>query len=423
MNYIILYNNVTYSLAVLVLLSTLLYGTKFRFSVAFIVIMGAGLLLTSNPSLIMPVVFILLTICFSRNRKEYHRIFYKCLTAITLSFFIISTISSLAILIVPSKLYSDGYNLFVGGALLATAVAVKSKSGLMGWCRELEHYGYAIALELIVLTFFSFVLPRYYPDIAAESTGQWGVFILSFMFVLLTAALLINRIKDLEYSKRELVSQMEQRNLYAEKVNAQYEKVITLKHYYGKLYESFAPFIRDNDIEGLRQYFERYVSPIHIDLMQNIGHLSGIKNELIRNLIEVTVGQVSAMENITLDVDIYGEVKLPDNMNPDIFEILSNFIDNALQELSEQNQGLLRIELRDVDEGASIQIANTVNNFVEVEPLYFNEQKDGRGYGLKRVRAIVYQQPSIKHFTYKNGMFEGKEVLVQQIVITTRGGW
>ena len=104
-----------------------------------------------------------------------------------------------------------------------------------------------------------------------------------------------------------------------------------------------------------------------------------------------------------------------------MFELLSNFIDNALRELLAQTNGLLRIEFRVIDNELSIQIANTVNKSIEIESLYLQEQKDGHGYGLKRVRAIVYEQPCIKHFTYKDGMFEGKIVLVQQIVIEIGG--
>ena len=418
MNHVVLYNNFTYSTAVLIFLSTLINATRRRYTIAFIVIMSAGLLLASIPSFIMPVVLLLLTLCFAKNQKEYFRIFYKCLTATTISFFVISTISALAILIVPNWLSSDGYNFFIGTMLLVFAIAVKTKSNIMSWYRELEHYRYVVTLEGIVLTFFSFVLPRYYPVISADSARQLGVFILSFMFVLVTVALLINRMKTLEYNRRELTSQIEQQKEYAEKVNAQFEKVITLKHYYSRLYHSIAPFVLSKDVDGLQQYFEKYITPIHNDLMKNNTQLSAIKNDLIRNLIEITAGQVATLKNVVFEMDIFGEIKLSDNIELDIFELLSNFIDNAIKEVSIQNKALLQIEFRVIDDDLSIQIANTVGKTLEIESLYSHEPKDGHGYGLKRVRTIVYQQPCIKHFTYKDGILNGRDILVQQIVIT-----
>jgi sensor histidine kinase YesM len=114
---------------------------------------------------------------------------------------------------------------------------------------------------------------------------------------------------------------------------------------------------------------------------------------------------------------------LPDNIELEIFELLSNFTDNALKELLKQKNGLLRIEFRNADESISIKIANTLKTALEIESIYSNEQKDGQGYGLKRVREIIEQQPNLKHFTYKEGFFAEQEVFVQQIVITTEGDW
>jgi len=123
------------------------------------------------------------------------------------------------------------------------------------------------------------------------------------MSVLIAVGLLINRMRNLEYIRRDLASQIEQRKVYAEKVNTQFEKMVTIKHYYDKIYQSAVP------MAGLRQYYERYVTPIHKDLMENTGQLSGIKNELIRNLIAITTGQGSTLENLTLDIDYLGRNK------------------------------------------------------------------------------------------------------------------
>lgn len=441
---IALYNNLAYSLAVIILLSTLMHGSIRRYIVAFSLITIAGLSLTfaGLPNWIMPINTILLTLCFFKSsrrvnpkeQKEYslrryrqaiRRTFYYCLTISTLTWCAIATLSSLIMLISPSWLYSDSYNIFMGLAMLGGALIVKAGRNLMGWCRQLEHDGHAIALQLVVLIFFSFVLPMYYPAIYNENTRQWGIFVLSFMAVLVIVGLLINRIKDLEFQRRSLAWQMEQQKSYAGQIQSQFDRVVTLKHFYSHLYHSLLPFIRSGDIDGLRIYFEENITPIHQSQIDGV-QISNIKNDLIRNLLDVTIGQAIAIGNITLDMDATGDIRLPDYMLMDIFEIMSNLLDNSLKELKfqletqlgEKSPGLLRLWLHESDGQLSMQIANTIRDNVDIERMYDGGQKGGEcGYGLRRIREIVYSHVNMEHLTYKSGKFAGKEILIQQIVV------
>jgi len=168
---IALYNNFTYSVAVMVLISTVIYDTKRMYVVAFSMIAIVGLILTflaSAPNWIIPTNTILLTLCFFKPAKRFRdsfvalrRTFYFCLTVSTLTWSFIATLSIM--LIAPLWLNTDSYNLFMGATLIIVALVVKIVKGSMGWCKQLNDNGYAIALEIVVLSFFSFILPTYLP--------------------------------------------------------------------------------------------------------------------------------------------------------------------------------------------------------------------------------------------------------------------
>jgi len=64
-SFLVVYNNVAYCLALVLLLSLLTGGRTLKFISAFILIVIAGLLLTPHPNLIMPVTVCVLTFCFS----------------------------------------------------------------------------------------------------------------------------------------------------------------------------------------------------------------------------------------------------------------------------------------------------------------------------------------------------------------------
>jgi len=341
-----LYNNMTYSLATVIFISTLTPSPKHRYITGFILLATTGLLMTSIQYWIMPVHVLVLTICFAETRKGIYKAFYISLTAIFLLWVFIITMSSITMIISPSWHGSDGFNLFIGAALLIATLAVKASSYRMDLYSEYENKGYIIALELVIIGFFSFILPLFFSGIAIENARLWAVFALSLMLVMLIVALLINRMKDLEYRHRYLISQMDQQKSYADQVQKQFDRIVTLKHYYTKLYESLSPFIRDNNMESLRSYFETYISPIHQAQTQDNIRISKVNNELIRNLLDITAGQATAMENVTLDMVISGEIHPPDNIALDIFEIMSNLIDNAMREIANQENALLRIWLR-----------------------------------------------------------------------------
>ncbi len=420
---ITLYNSLTYSLAVLLLVSPFMKTGVWRYSIAYILLVVSGMLLIGAQNMVMPITVCLMTISLSGSPKEYRRTFYWCLTAIFIAWCFIVTLSSLVMLASPQWHGGTEFNYLMGGVLLVFALTVRSNLGTTQKYKWLENTSHPILIELLILLFFSFVLPSYYPVIATESKRQWGVFSLSFMLVLLFVALLINRIKDLEHTRRELATRIEQQQTYSKQVQAQFEKVVTLKHYYNKLYHSLSPLIRDKDINRLQLYFQQYIAPIHREQIQNQTQISSIKSELIRNLLDVTAGQVASLEHVVLDMRISETICIPASMELDVFEIMSILMDNALNELAGQTKALLRIEVTQMDGQIAIAIANTLHCDIRIEQIYNQKQygTDVHGYGLKHVRALVYKHPEMEHFTYKSGVYEGKGMLTQQIKIQLEG--
>jgi len=89
-NAINIYNNLTYSLATTIFLSTLTPSPKHRYITVFVLLTATGLLMTSIQYWIMPVHVLVLTLCFAEIRKEIYKAFYVSLTAVfLLSIFLI----------------------------------------------------------------------------------------------------------------------------------------------------------------------------------------------------------------------------------------------------------------------------------------------------------------------------------------------
>jgi len=361
----------------------------------------------------------LLTLCHTTAYSQFRNMLYNCLTVVFISWCAIAMITSGIMIIVPNWYGTTWYNLLVGGAMLVISIAVKVKGYNMAWFKHVGDENYVIALEFILLLFLCFVLPSYFPVIATNSVRQWGVFVLTFMIVMTTIGLMVNRMKNLVHSHQLLLTQITHEETYRRQTQLKFDEIMILKHYYNKLYHSILPFIRKRNMNGLESYFKRYIAPIHKKRIMVGKQLSGVKNELIHNLMLITCEQVSAREDIDFEIDISTEIVIAEDYEMEIFEILSNFTDNAIKEVAEQKNGLVRIEAYQLDGVTSISVTNTLRSDIDIASFYqIRQANDRHGYGLRRVRDIVYKRPEFEHHTYKSGMYKDKRLLVQHIIIT-----
>lgn len=355
--------------------------------------------------------------------KKTRRAFYLCLTVIfTLWCFTVVTASAVMIL-APDRHGGTVFNLLMGTALIAFSLAVKRLPRLAVSCKRLEHTEYAVLIQLLVISFFSFVLPRFVPVVAAESKRVWGVFSLAFILLLALVGLLLNHMKNMEHERRAYRMQAQLQQEHGEQARRQYDTAVTLQHYYTKLYHSLEPLIRELDTASpVRRYFEAYITPIHKGQVENRKQLHRIHNDSLRNLLDFTAGQASKQEHFELVLAIDGDIRLPESMEMDVFRILNILIDNALAALAAQSEGLLRVSADGNAETVTLQVVNTIVAGTNIEDFYTVQRGNGHGHGLKLVREIIYRNPAIEHFTYKGVGYRERETVVQRVQIALGEG-
>ena len=415
MNWIYIYNSITYSLTLIILMSAVLPSTLARYGTAFIIMIWSniifGVLGTSSLNLFVNI--IILTACLA-NREQYWHTLCTSLIMVTVSLSSVALTASALMLFAPSWFGTAGYNLFVGAASLTIALAVTLKKELLIWLNESRQVKFIALLALILFVSISSLSLLGDLGITVENTRLLGVLIFAFGIIIAAICFMIYYIYRIE--RHALLAKLAQEEQFRKQTQAQFEKIMALKHYYSKLYHSATPFLVNDDIAGLREYFEKYISPIHNEYIQPLKQFSGVKNTPIHNLLVITHEQVHTMENVTLEM-FADEINIPETIIMEAFEILSNFIDNAVEELLNQSRGLLRIEITQHG-NISISVSNTVNKNFDMISLYRSRKRDGeRGHGIRRIHELISQSPRYGYHSYISGKFESKDVLVQLITI------
>ena len=426
---IILFSSIVHGLAFVVLASAITESSWLRYIIAFVAITLSTLFLAGTPFVMLASILIL-ALCFTNDRKQFRCMFCTGIAAALIMNSIVLIAANPVLIIVPGWINTLYYSLFIGTIITITSLAIKLNSEVLNRYKQIYQESYVVALTLgliilqnILFTIFFFYYVETITDEIMRLVGFFYVAIIVFVAVI---GFLVNRINTvkhqalLEEMKNEaLREKLEQKELYEEKIQSQFNTATHLRHYFGDMIVSISPFIRKGDMGGLQEYWDKYImATFREQVIKIVDKLDGVKNENIRNLFETKSQQALSMENITLQLSINGIIRVPKETEMEVFEILSNFIDNALKELKDQSNGLLQITTGQSESHTVFTVGNTIRENLDIPAMFEKpDSGDGHGYGLKRVRDIIHKNPIYRLDTHREGMYEGKHILVQEFEV------
>ena len=416
-----LMNNISYCASLVILLSIKMQGGKRRYLLCFIILLLADIAL----GYIAPyqASFLLIavpTLLFGENRKGVKKALYISVTATFIIWVITALCSSFVMLLAPSFHGGAAFNLLMAAILPVISLLLARYKTMTGRLFLVNGGAvYAVSVQSLTMTFFSFVLPRF----AIENKRQFAAIYLSFMVLQFVTAAIIIRMSRLIRKNRELELLNRQAEEYCKTAQEKYTTVIRLRHYYTKLFMTLQTYIQNNDMRELKRYFEEHISAVYSKEIGSSRPLAQIHDELLRNLIAVALGEITqTMEQITFDFQVSGEVRIPEKYSPLIFEMTNILIDNAMHNLRGQEAGLFQLVVSAQPESLSIKITNTLLEDINIKDLFETTPSYGHGYGLGRIREIVGSDPSIEHYAYKAGCYEDRILLTQQICLFWEDG-
>ena len=255
-------NSASYSLALVLLLSTFINRSRSRWVVAYLTLLTIDLLLSGTVQyqttiLLAPISAAALWNKVS-SRQEVFRHVYKCMTAVYIIWLMTMLLVSPLMILYPDFQSSTALNLWIAAMLPACAAILKKYKELTARFFILEYgIGYSIAIQLIVLLFFNLALP----SIGVGDMRVMGMISLSIIAVLLSVSLLHNRLTAETLKARELFIINQQAKEYCRQVQDKYEAVMTVMHYLPKLYATLQAYIQKQDYDGLQAYFSKHIAP------------------------------------------------------------------------------------------------------------------------------------------------------------------
>ncbi|EAD1161605.1 sensor histidine kinase [Listeria monocytogenes] len=297
--------------------------------------------------------------------------------------------------LLPTLIYCTGMlaNLLVFSFLLRKLIEKVNIS------RFVEHRKYAyIIFSIVALTVLAFYMNIYAGSIAGFDGSVLKINTLIFtgytILLIVIVTVVINTATN-ELKVQNQKEQLEQLQDYVTTLESLHREMRVFRHDYVNILSTLVGYIDNNDMPGLKYYFENNIVPINktiesnnykISLLQNI-HVIELKGLLAVKLIRAQELKIDAILEVVEPIDKISMDSI------DLCKVVGILLDNAVEAALTCENPVIRIAF--VKKGDSIIIVFANSLPVNMPPIYkifeegFSTKGEGRGLGLASLREIM----------------------------------
>lgn len=216
-------------------------------------------------------------------------------------------------------------------------------------------------------------------------------------YFVLTFIMIVLIIKEYEVNARITMKQDSYDNLqeYMSQIEELYQNIRVFRHDYANIMASMFIYLKNNDIEGLKAYYEKHIFPLN--------HLLNKENDVISKLNNLNIlelkGLVSVKINYALELNISVNLEITERIETipmdtlDLVRITGILLDNAIEACQECTPSCIDLSMIKTNQGVTFIVRNT---YVKKELDYSKLGTPGisskgtrRGIGLYNVRSIL----------------------------------
>jgi len=260
-----------------------------------------------------------------------------------------------------------------------------------------------LGLQLIITQFYIDIVP---------------IIITILSFILLIAFLILSiysftRMIKLANTRRDLESAEE----YNKSLEILYDNVKGFKHDFDNIVSTLDGFIENNDMAGLKDYFQDVKKDCKITNNLEILNPRIINNPGIYSLLNNKYFKATNL-GITFDIDFFLDLNTLDINTYEFSRMLGILIDNAIDEAQKCEEKTIKLTFvrENKNNRSVVTVQNTYSNKnVDLEKI-FNKGESGKenhsGIGLWEIRNYVKKSKNLDLFTTKTDKFFKQELSI-----------
>lgn len=313
-------------------------------------------------------------------------------------YLIILYISLLIIIIFLKKFRNIKFNLDILDSLDKKTVTILCLNLIMGFltlCIQLIITAYYIDIVPIIITILSFILLA-------------SFLILSIYSFTRIIKLAITR-KDLECAEE-----------YNQSLEILYDKVKGFKHDFDNIVSSLDGYIENNDMEGLKKYFNEFKKDCRITNNLSIINPRIINNPGIYSLLNNKYFKATNL-GITFEIEFFLNLDTLEINMYQLSRILGILIDNAIEEAEKCDEKIVKISfIRENRNNRSvITVKNTYSNKgVDLEKIFekgLSGKENHSGIGLWEVKKYIKKTKNLDLYPSKTDKYFKQELSIYDL--------
>ncbi|ELI5508847.1 GHKL domain-containing protein [Staphylococcus pseudintermedius] len=226
------------------------------------------------------------------------------------------------------------------------------------------------------------------------------IYFISFsVFAILIIATTLTIEREINYKrKKQELDDYYKYTVQIEKIN---NKMRKFRHDYTNILLTMSEYLREDDLEGLKQYYHEHISPLKSEFESNTMRLNGIENLKVREIKGlITTKILQAQENnIEITVEVADEITQIDMDAIQLSRVLGIIMDNAIEASNTIEDPIIQIAFIKTDESVMIIIMNKApKDMPKLHTLFqdgFSTKGNNRGIGLTTLKEIIDQTDNV----------------------------
>ncbi|MCI2774920.1 quorum-sensing sensor histidine kinase AgrC [Staphylococcus petrasii] len=282
---------------------------------------------------------------------------------------------------------------------------------------------YLTIISIVLVSSF-FVLSFYsqMPKQSVASLKGYALIFLSilFFFIVVIVLISITTLRELRYKRNmEEIETYYEYTLQIESINNEMRK---FRHDYVNILTTMSEYIRENDMNGLKDYFNENIVPMKDNLQMKSIKINGTENLKVRAIKGlVTTKILQAQEkNIPISIEVPELVEHIEMNTIDLSRIIGIIIDNAIEASEDLEDALIRIAFINTESSVMFIVMNKCKeDMPRIHELFqerFSTKGENRGLGLTTLKEITDSTENVLlDTTIENGYFVQKVEIINNM--------
>ena len=277
-----------------------------------------------------------------------------------------------------------------------------------------KRYYFIISFVLAIAFIYFYIISQTNLQ-ESNSLNFYAIIFVSITVLLSLVILLLSAFALREMKYKRKLQEIEAYYEYTLRIESINNEMRKFRHDYVNILTTLSDYIREDDMPGLRKYFNENIVPMKDKLKTRSIKMNGIEKLKVREIKGlITTKIIQAQEKrIPISIEVPDEIDRIDMNTVELSRIIGIIVDNAIEASENLEEPLINIAFIDNEEAVTFIVMNKCSDDIpKIHELFeqgFSTKGDNRGLGLSTLKELTDSNENVLLDTViENGYFVQK---------------